>query len=44
VERLAEMVMALDPSRVVTGNSGMDAGRPHIDYEVGHIKDNHHYR
>jgi hypothetical protein len=22
----------------------MDAGRPHIDYEVGHIKDNHHYR
>ena len=44
VERLTEMVMALDPSRVVTGNSGMDAGRPHIDYEVGHIKDNHHYR
>jgi beta-galactosidase/beta-glucuronidase len=44
VERLTEMVMALDPSRLVTGNSGMDAGRPHIDYEVGHIKDNHHYR
>jgi beta-galactosidase/beta-glucuronidase len=44
VERLTEMVMALDSSRVVTGNSGMDAGRPHIDYEVGHIKDNHHYR
>ena len=38
------MVMALDPSRLVTGNSGMDAGRRHIDYEVGHIKDNHHYR
>jgi len=44
VERLTEMVMALDPSRLVTGNSGMDAGRRHIDYEVGHIKDNHHYR
>jgi beta-galactosidase/beta-glucuronidase len=44
VERLTEMVMALDPSRLVTANSGMDAGRPHIDYEVGHIKDNHHYR
>jgi len=44
VERLTETVMAMDPSRVVTGNSGMDAGRPHIDYEVGHIKDNHHYR
>jgi len=44
VERLTGMVMVLDPSRVVTGNSGMDAGQPHIDYEVGHIKDNHHYR
>jgi beta-galactosidase/beta-glucuronidase len=44
VERLTEMVMALDPSRVVTGNTGMDAGRPHIDYEVGHIKSNHRYR
>jgi hypothetical protein len=28
----------------VTGNSGIDAGRPHLDYEVGHICDNHHYR
>jgi len=44
VERLTHTVMAMDPSRLVTGNSGMDAGRPHIDYEVGHIKDNHHYR
>ncbi len=44
VEWLTEMVMALDSSRLITGNSGMDAGRPHIDYEVGHIKDNHHYR
>jgi len=44
VERLTEMVKALDPSRLVTGNSGMDAGRPHLDYEVGDIKDNHHYR
>ena len=44
VERLTEMVMALDPSRLVTGNSGIDARRPDLDYEVGHIKDNHHYR
>ena len=44
VERITEQVMALDPSRLVTGNSGIDAGEPDIDYEVGHIKDNHHYR
>jgi len=44
VERLTSLVMALDPSRLVTGNSGIDAGQPDIDYEVGHIKDNHHYR
>ena len=43
-ERLTNMVMALDPSRLVTGNSGIDAGKPDVDYEVGHIKDNHHYR
>lgn len=44
VERLTENVMAQDPSRLVIGNSGIDAGRPDIDYEVGHIKDNHSYR
>ena len=44
VPRLTEMVRALDPSRLVTGNSGIDAGKPDIDYEVGHIKDNHSYR
>jgi beta-galactosidase/beta-glucuronidase len=44
VERLTNFVMALDPSRLVIGNSGIDAGRPHVDYEVGHIKDNHSYR
>lgn len=44
VPRLTKMVMALDPSRLVTGNSGIDAGRPDLDYEVGHIKDNHSYR
>ncbi|MEZ5038740.1 MAG: glycoside hydrolase family 2 TIM barrel-domain containing protein [Saprospiraceae bacterium] len=44
VERLTEMVMALDPSRLVTGNSGIDAGKPDVDYVVGHIKDNHSYR
>ncbi len=44
VERITQSVMALDPSRLVTGNSGIDAGEPDIDYEVGHIKDNHHYR
>ena len=44
VPRLTEMVMALDPSRLVTGNSGIDAGKPDLDYEVGHIKDNHSYR
>lgn len=44
VPRLTETVMALDPSRLVTGNSGIDAGRPDLDYEVGHIKDNHSYR
>jgi beta-galactosidase/beta-glucuronidase len=44
VPRLTRMVMGLDPSRMVTGNSGIDAGRPNLDYEVGHLKDNHHYR
>lgn len=44
VERLTENVMKQDPSRLVIGNSGIDAGRPDIDYEVGHIKDNHSYR
>lgn len=44
VPRLTQMVMELDPSRLVTGNSGIDAGRPDLDYEVGHIKDNHSYR
>jgi beta-galactosidase/beta-glucuronidase len=44
VERLTNFVMALDPSRLVTGNSGIDAGKPHFDYQVGHIIDNHHYR
>ena len=44
VERLTEFVMALDPSRLVTGNSGIDAGKPDVDFEVGHIKDNHSYR
>jgi beta-galactosidase/beta-glucuronidase len=44
VHRLTEAVMALDPSRLVTGNSGIDAGKPDLDYEVGHIKDNHSYR
>ncbi len=44
VERLTENVMAQDPSRLVIGNSGIDAGKPDIDYEVGHIKDNHSYR
>ncbi|MEL6846787.1 MAG: glycoside hydrolase family 2 TIM barrel-domain containing protein, partial [Bacteroidota bacterium] len=42
--RLTEWVMAMDPSRWVTGNSGIDAGKPDIDYVVGHIKDNHSYR
>ena len=44
VERLTNFVMALDPSRLITGNSGIDAGKPHLDYQVGHIIDNHHYR
>ncbi|GEC72605.1 Glycosyl hydrolases family 2, TIM barrel domain [Flavobacterium flevense] len=44
VERLTNYTMALDPSRLVIGNSGIDAGKPNIDYEVGHIKDNHSYR
>lgn len=44
VERLTRQVMALDPSRLVTGNTGIDAGRPNLDYEVGHIRSNHHYR
>lgn len=43
-ERITENVMKLDPSRLVTGNSGIDARKPSIDYEVGHIKDNHSYR
>lgn len=44
VKRLTNFVMELDPSRLVTGNSGVDAGEPDIDFEVGHIKDNHSYR
>lgn len=44
VERLTNNVMKLDPSRLVTGNSGIDAGKPSVDFEVGHIKDNHSYR
>ena len=44
VERLTPFVKALDPSRLVTGNSGIDAGRPSIDFEIGDIKDNHSYR
>ncbi len=44
VERNTNTVMALDPSRLVTGNSGIDAGKPNLDFEVGHIKDNHSYR
>lgn len=44
VERNTKMVMDLDPTRLVTGNTGIDAGKPDVDYEVGHIKSNHHYR
>ncbi len=44
VRRLTEDVMALDRSRLVTGNSGIDAGKPNLDFEVGHIRDNHSYR
>jgi beta-galactosidase/beta-glucuronidase len=44
VERLTNFVVALDPSRLVTGNTGIDAGRPDVDYQVGHIKSNHSYR
>ena len=43
-ERLTRNVMRMDPTRLVTGNSGIDARKPSIDYEVGHIKDNHSYR
>ena len=43
VERLTANVMRTDPSRLVIGNSGIDARTPHIDYEIGHIKDNHSY-
>lgn len=43
-ERITKNVMDMDPSRLVTGNSGIDARKPSIDYEVGHIKDNHSYR
>jgi beta-galactosidase/beta-glucuronidase len=44
VERLTNMVMEIDPTRLVTGNTGIDAGKPSVDYEVGHIKSNHSYR
>ena len=44
VQRLTRSVMDMDPSRLVTGNSGIDAGKPDVDYVVGHIKDNHSYR
>lgn len=43
LERITENVMSLDPSRLVMGNSGIDAKWPKVDYEVGHIKDNHSY-
>ena len=43
-ERITENVMRMDPTRLVTGNSGIDARKPSIDYETGHIKDNHSYR
>jgi hypothetical protein len=36
--------MRLDPHRLVTCNSGIDAGNPDLDFEVGHIRDNRHYR
>ena len=44
VQPLTHMALALDPSRLITDNSGMDAGSPNLDYEVGNMKDNHHYR
>ena len=44
VQRITKSIMELDPSRLVTGNSGIDAGKPDVDYVVGHIKDNHSYR
>ena len=44
VERLTTDVMQLDPTRLVTGNSGIDARTPHVDYQVGHLIDNHSYR
>jgi len=42
--RITQNIVDLDPYRLVTGNSGIDAGKPNIDFEVGHIKDNHSYR
>ncbi|MCG8696973.1 MAG: glycoside hydrolase family 2 [Bacteroidales bacterium] len=42
--RLTENVMGMDNTRLVTGNSGIDAGKPNLDFEVGHIIDNHSYR
>jgi len=42
--RLTENIMVLDPSRLVTGNSGIDASSPNLDYVVGHMNDNHSYR
>ena len=33
-----------DPLRDPFEPCGIDAGKPHFDYQVGHIIDNHHYR
>lgn len=43
VERLTDNTKKMDPSRLVMANSGIDARDPHIDYELGDIKDNHSY-
>ncbi len=32
------------PKAVAISLPRIDAGKPNLDYEVGHIKDNHHYR
>ena len=43
VMRITPEIMALDPTRLVIGNSGYTAG-PKWDWEVGHLKDVHIYR
>lgn len=43
VERIAGNLKKQDPSRLIMGNSGIDARRPTLDYECGDIKDNHSY-